>query len=68
RHVAEAKRAFDRFAVGGALTPQEALQALTESGSSAPRGDAARYFRSRGFAGMRRTINFVEFLHALSSL
>lgn len=54
RKLAEVKRVFDRFAVDGMLTANEALQALTEVGCTAPRTHAGRYLRSRRFFGLRR--------------
>ena len=56
RKLAEVKRVFDRFAVDGMLTANEALQALTEAGCTAPRTHAGRYLRSRRFFGLRREV------------
>lgn len=57
KKLAEVKRVFDRFAVDGMLTANEALQALTEIGCTAPRSHAGRYLRSRRFFGLRREVN-----------
>lgn len=56
KKLAEVKRVFDRFAVDGMLTANEALQALTEAGCTAPRTHAGRYLRSRRFFGLRREV------------
>lgn len=57
KKLAEVKRVFDRFAVDGMLTANEALQALTETGCTAPRSHAGRYLRSRRFFGLRREVS-----------
>lgn len=57
KKLAEVKRVFDRFAVDGMLTANEALQALTEAGCTAPRTHAGRYLRSRRFFGLRREVH-----------
>ncbi|CAM9911945.1 unnamed protein product, partial [Choristocarpus tenellus] len=56
RELAEVKQVFDRFAVDGLLTANEALQALTEAGCTAPRTHTSRYLRSRRFFGLRREV------------
>lgn len=57
KKLAEVKHVFDRFAVDGMLTANEALQALTEAGCTAPRTHAGRYLRSRRFFGLRREVS-----------
>lgn len=56
KKLAEVKCVFDRFAVDGMLTANEALQALTEAGCTAPRTHAGRYLRTRRFFGLRREV------------
>ncbi|KAH8071060.1 cytidine deaminase [Aureococcus anophagefferens] len=66
--AAELKQKFDRFAVGDRVTGNEALQALTELGSTLPRRVAAAYFRDRGSNGFARDVTFFEFLRAFAAL
>ncbi|KAH8059996.1 cytidine deaminase [Aureococcus anophagefferens] len=68
RRLAELKQKFDRFAVGDRVTGNEALQALTELGSTLPRRVAAAYFRDRGSNGFARDVTFFEFLRAFAAL
>lgn len=66
--LAELKIAFDRFAVGGMITPSECIQALSEVGLIVPRKDVISYLRARQLLGITRNISYYEFLRGFAAL
>jgi len=66
--LAELKSIFDRFAVDDLITAPETCQALTESGLVVPRREIAQYLRGRKHVGLKRNIDYFEFIRAFAAL